>query len=195
VTQFLVIAFLPHCNNSALKNNKIKLKFIAKIPIMLILFEYKPVLLTKKEACMKHYKKMFSGLIIAALCFSGMMLGACNRAPEQRTIDAAVNVMMMTNPMGSLYGKTSLSDADSPSSPIAPASVSGTGCPAIDISLSVNFTPTPNFSGSIDLAYNNNCIVHGLALSGEVLSSWSLAGDLLAGLAIESTITFNSFTM
>ena len=133
--------------------------------------------------------------MIVALCVSGMMLGACNRNPTQRTIDAAVNVMMMTNPMGSLYGKTSLNDADSPGSRIAPAYVSGTGCPAIDIALSVNFTPTPNFSGSIDLAYNNDCIVHGLALSGGVFSSWSLVGDLLQGLEIESTITFDNFTM
>jgi hypothetical protein len=124
-----------------------------------------------------------------------MMVGACNRNPTQRTIDAAVNVMMMTNPMGSLYGKTSLNDADSPGSRIAPAYVSGTGCPAIDIALSVNFTPTPNFSGSIDLAYNNDCIVHGLALSGGVFSSWSLVGDLLQGLELESTITFDNFTM
>jgi len=124
-----------------------------------------------------------------------MLVGACNRNPTQRTIDAAVNVMMMTNPMGSLYGKTSLNDADSPGSRIAPAYVSGTGCPAIDIALSVNFTPTPNFSGSIDLAYNNDCIVHGLALSGGVSSSWSLAGDLLEGFELESTITFDNFTM
>jgi hypothetical protein len=124
-----------------------------------------------------------------------MMVGACNRNPTQRTIDAAVNVMMMTNPMGSLYGKTALNDADSPSSRIAPAYVSGTGCPAIDIALSVNFTPTPNFSGSIDLAYNNDCIVHGLALSGGVFSSWSLVGDLLQGLELESTITFDNFTV
>ena len=144
---------------------------------------------------MKHYEKLFSCLMIVALCVSGMMLGACNRNPTQRTIDAAVNVMMMTNPMGSLYGKTSLNDADSPDSQIAPAYVSGIGCPAIDIALSVNFTPTPNFSGSIDLAYNNDCIVHGLALSGGVFSSWSLVGDLLQGLEIESTITFDNFTM
>jgi hypothetical protein len=124
-----------------------------------------------------------------------MMLGACNRPTEQRTIDAAINVMMMTNPMGSLYGKTPLSDDHSSSSQIAPASVSGVGCPAIDIALSVNFTPTPNFSGSIDLAYNDNCIVHDLVLSGEVNSSWSLAGDLLQGLELESTITFDNFTM
>jgi hypothetical protein len=144
---------------------------------------------------MKHYEKLFSCLMIVALCVSGMMLGACNRNPTQRTIDAAVNVMMLTNPMGSLYGKTSLYDADSPGSQIAPAYVSGIGCPAIDIALSVNFTPTPNFSGSIDLAYNNDCIVHGLALSGGVFSSWSLVGDLLQGLEIESTITFDNFTM
>lgn len=148
---------------------------------------------------MKHYEKLFSCLMIVALCVSGMMLGACNRSTKEQltdvTIDAAVNAMMMTNPMGSLYGKTSLNDAESTSSQIAPASVSGTGCPAIDISLSVNFTPTPNFSGSIDLAYNNNCIVNGLALSGEVLSSWSLAGDLLKGLELEGTITFDNFTM
>jgi hypothetical protein len=144
---------------------------------------------------MKQHKKMFGCLMIGVICVSSMLLGACNRNPTQRTIDAAVNVMMMTNPMGSLYGKTSLNDADSPNSRIAPAYVSGTGCPAIDIALSVTFTPTPNFSGSIDLAYNNDCIVHGLALSGGVSSSWSLAGDLLEGLELESTITFDNFTM
>ena len=144
---------------------------------------------------MKNYEKPFKCTMIVVLCVSGMMLGACNRTPARRTIDAAVDVMMMTNPMGSLYGKTTLNDADSTSSQIAPASVSGIGCPAIDIALSVNFTPPPNFSGSIDLAYNDNCIVHDLALSGEVNSSWSLAGDLLEGLEVESTITFNSFTM
>ena len=144
---------------------------------------------------MKHHEKLFSCLMIGVICVSSMMVGACNRNPTQRTIDAAVNVMMMTNPMGSLYGKTSLNDADSPGSRIAPAYVSGTGCPAIEIALSVNFTPTPNFSGSIDLAYNNDCIVHGLALSGGVFSSWSLVGDLLQGLELESTITFDNFTM
>jgi len=147
---------------------------------------------------MKHYEKLFSCLMIVALCVSGMMMGACNQTKEHRTdvtTDAAVNVMMMTNPMGSLYGKTSLNDAESTSPQIAPAYVSVIGCPAIDIALSVTFTPTLNFSGSIDLAYNDNCIVHELALSGEVLSSWSLAGDLLQGLELESTITFDNLTM
>jgi hypothetical protein len=144
---------------------------------------------------MKQHEKLFGCLMIAVICVSSMLLGACNRNPTQRTIDAAVNVMMMTNPMGSLYGKTSLTDAESTSPQIAPAYFSGTSCPAIDIALSVNFTPTPNFSGSIDLAYNNDCIVHGLALSGGVSSSWSLAGDLLQGLELESTITFDNFTM
>lgn len=147
---------------------------------------------------MKHCEKLFGRYMIAALCVSGMTLGACDQRIEHRTdttIGAAVNVMMMTNPMGSIYGKTSLTDDDSIHTGMAPASATGIGCPTIDIGLDVHLTPLPDISGSIDLAYNDDCIVDGLALSGEVSSTWSIEGDLLQGLELVSTITFDNLTM
>lgn len=148
---------------------------------------------------MREREHVLRRFMMAGLCIGGMMLGSCNQMIEHRTdttVDAAVNVMMMTNPMGSLYGKTSLTGTDGPRAQAAPAAASsGSGCPAIDIGLSLDFTPLPDFSGFIDLAYNDDCIVHGLALSGAVMSSWSLQGDLLQGLELMSTLTFDALTL
>jgi len=148
---------------------------------------------------MRERKQWLMCVLMVGLCISGLMLGSCNRSQQHRTdttVDAAVNVMMMTNPMGSLYGNTSLADADGRRAQAGPAAASSdTGCPAIDIGLSLDFTPLPDVSGSIDLAYNDDCIVHGLALSGSVMSTWFLEGDLLAGLELMSTITFDALTM
>lgn len=136
--------------------------------------------------------------MIIALCASGMVLGGCKRTKKYRTevaTGAAINAMMMTNPMGSLYGK-STPDGDNPQGlEKAAADALGVGCPAIDIGLSVSFNPFPQFAGKIDLAYNNDCIVHGVTMSGAVSSTWSLTGDLLSGLMLESTVAFDNLTM
>ncbi len=147
---------------------------------------------------MKQYQAL-GNCVKIAVCVSVMMIGGCDQMKKHRTdttVDAAINVMMMTNPMGSIYGKTSLTDDDGPRAQAASASASsGRGCPTIDLGLSLDFTPLPDISGSIDLTYNDDCIVHGLALSGAVMSTWSIEGDLLQGLELVSTITFDNLTV
>lgn len=144
---------------------------------------------------MKHYQKMFSCLMIVALCASGMMLGACRTKKQkaEAATNAAVNAMLMTNPMGSMFGNSQLHGSGS-SPARAPEAVTGIGCPAIDLSLSVELNPLPTFQGHIDLAYNNNCIVNGLEMSGEVQSTWSIL-VALTGIKLQSTVTFDNLTM
>jgi hypothetical protein len=149
---------------------------------------------------MKRYEKLCSCLMIIALCVSGLMLGACKRTKKHRTevtAGAAVNAMMMTNPMGSLFGKTQLSDGGAGSPSRAPEEVTGVGCPAINVGLNLQFNPLPNIGGTIDLAYNNSCIVNGLQMSGEVTSTWQfvITNLLPLNLTLNSTVTFDNLTM
>jgi hypothetical protein len=141
-------------------------------------------------------KKLFSCCMIVALCASVMLLGACTRTKEHRTqvtTGAAVNAMMATNPLGSMFGKTQLSEESAVPALAQQAAVSGVGCPAIDIGLEAKILP-PKFEGRIDLAYNNDCIVHGLEMSGGVASTWSFK-IIDFEVQLESTVDFDNLTM
>lgn len=146
---------------------------------------------------MKTYHKLLSCCVIIALCATGMLLGGCKRTKTYRTevaTGAAINAMMMTNPMGSLYGK-STPDGDNPQGmDKAVADALGVGCPAIDIGLNITFNPLPNLEGYINLAYNNDCIVHGVTMSGAVSSDWKVIADM-TGVMLDSTVAFDNLTM
>ncbi len=77
---------------------------------------------------MKRYEKLCSCLMIVALCVAGLALGGCKKAREKKhklsvATGAVVNSMMMTNPMGALFGEQSDSAAAQDSG------VQSDGCP------------------------------------------------------------------
>jgi hypothetical protein len=146
---------------------------------------------------MKRYEKLFACLMIIAVCAAGMALGGCTKAREKRhkisvATGAVVNSMMMTNPMGSIFGKTPLQQNTSQVG--VQAADEALGCPIIAFGLSGTLLPL-HIEGTVSLHYNNDCLVNGLAISGSVDSQWSVAMTAEHGVELSSDIDFDNLTM
>ena len=85
---------------------------------------------------MKRYEKLCSCLMIVALCVAGLALGGCKKAREKKhklsvATGAVVNSMMMTNPMGALFGKNRRMQTQRERS--AEHGSALTGCPSVSL--------------------------------------------------------------
>ena len=149
---------------------------------------------------MKKHHNLFTCLVVFALAASGMSLGACKKIKQHRqdvATGAAVNTLMMTNPMGALLGNSEVNESGVPSR--APAMSAAPGCPTIDssnLSLSLNIPTSISMTGNINLAYNNDCIIHGMQMSGGVNSQWAFNFNFLSlDLSLHTEIDFDNLTM
>jgi hypothetical protein len=147
---------------------------------------------------MKHYQKLCSCFIIVALCVAGMTLGGCKKAREKKhkmsvATGAVVNSMMVTNPLGVLFGAKSSESAEQKSGVQSMAAL--TGCPQITFSF-INFSLIPlNYSADINITYSPDCLVNGIAMSGTVAGHWELKKAGLFDIYIETQLAVDNITM
>ncbi len=139
---------------------------------------------------MKKHQKLLSCFMIAAFCVSGLLLSGCKAKIKKHNLalasSAVVNTMMVTNPMGAMFGNDGDPGATADTDEIQTATAL-TGCPSIRFQLDIM---KPLFYQTITITYAPDCLVNGVAMSGTVTGSWQLKLD--DGVYIESTLTIDN---
>ena len=135
--------------------------------------------------------------MIAVLCFAGLSLGGCKKARIKKhnlsvATGAVVNSMMVTNPMGALFGNN---NAPSTSSGSVQSLAALTGCPTITFTNTIFSLLPPALSQDIKITYAPDCIVNGIAMSGTVEGNWALKKEDIFDLYIETALTVDNMTM
>jgi len=147
---------------------------------------------------MKRYEKLCSCLMIVALCVAGLALGGCKKAREKKhkmsvATGAVVNSMMVTNPMGALFGNNT-EPQNKASGVQSLAAVAG--CPTLTFTNTIfSLFPTAQLSQDITITYAPDCLVNGIAMSGTVAGHWELKKSGLFDLYIESQLAVDNMTM
>ncbi len=134
--------------------------------------------------------------MIAALCISGMMLGGCKKAQAKKhklsvATGAVVNSMMVTNPMGALFGVNSTPAAQEGG---VQSMAALTGCPVLTLQFQASTLPAV-FTQNITITYAPDCIVNGIAMSGTVNGQWVVKLDDELKLYLETDLAIDNLTM
>jgi hypothetical protein len=135
--------------------------------------------------------------MIVVLCVAGLALGGCKKAREKKhkisvATGAVVNSMMVTNPMGALFGNNTepQSKASGVQSMAAVA-----GCPTLNFTHTTFSLIPANLSQDITITYAPDCLVNGIAMSGTVAGHWELKKAGLFDLYLESQLAVDNMTM
>lgn len=130
--------------------------------------------------------------MIGAFCAGGLLLGGCKAKIKKHNLalasSAVVNAMMVSNPMGALFGNDG--DPEAAENGELQAATALAGCPAISFQLDIT---KPLFYQAITITYAPDCLVNGVAMSGTVTGSWQLKLD--DGIYIDSTLTVDNLKM